>query len=137
MYREKYYDAPTTCIWVVDSGANTHFFANASDFTNPSPTFSDHRVSGIDRIVEEVGNIIANVLYNNGHYGKVNLENVILYVPGLAPRLGGHYPRLMNVYIVTQGGSRFSFAKHSHIILAAHRIVITIARHNGLIWLPD
>jgi hypothetical protein len=112
------------------------FSANASDFTDLRLTSSDHHVTGIDFKIKGVGSIFLNVLDNNGLCVKINLENV-LYVPGLATKSNGHYLRLLNVNLATQKGSRFSLAKHDDFLLTADGSVIRLARHNGLVWLPD
>ena len=121
-------------LWVVDSGASSHFFAVREDFITLNPSDLGI-VSGISIRERGHGSCKMTLVDSIGRECTVTL-NGVLYVPDLALGSNGNYLRLLSVLVATNRGCRFEFTQSGDRLWTPEGSAFELIKSKGLVWLP-
>ena len=120
--------------WIVDSGANRHISAIASDFL--SLNFSDGgTISGISVPIKGSGTVAIHVLDNTGTPRKLVMHDV-LYAPELSHRSGHAFHRIFSVRQANELGCSVTFRPKNDLLVSGNGHEYFLIRRDGLTWLP-
>ena len=120
--------------WIVDSGANRHISAIASDFL--SLNYADGgTISGISVPIKGSGTVVIHVLDNSGTPRKLTMHDV-LYAPELSDRSGHAFHRIFSVRQANDIGCSVTFRPKNDLLVSGNGIEYFLIRRDGLTWLP-
>ena len=124
----------STKAWIVDSGANRHISAIASDFV--SLNYSDGgTISGISVPIKGSGTVVIHVLDNSGTARKLIMRDV-LYAPELSDRSGHSFHRIFSVRQANDIGCSVTFRPKNDLLVSGNGHEYFLIRRDGLTWLP-
>jgi hypothetical protein len=122
-------------LWVVDSGANSHFSVVREDFITLSPSDSGTFL-GISVCVRGHGSCKLTLVDSACRRCTFTL-NEVLYVPDFALRSNGNYLRLLSVQVATNRGCRFEFTLSGARLCKHEGSAFEMMKSKGLVWLPS
>ena len=120
--------------WIVDSGANRHISAIASDFVNLKLE-NGGTISGISVPIRGSGSVHVNVVDNTGTKRRLTLHDV-LYAPDLSDRSGHSFHRIFSVRQANDIGCSVSFRPKNDLLVSSNGHQYFLIRRDGLTWLP-
>jgi hypothetical protein len=109
-------------LWVVDSGASSHFSVVREYFITLS-LLDSGTLYGISVRVRGYGTCKPTLVDTLGRRCTVTL-NGVFYVPDLALRANGNYLRLLSVTVATNRGCRFEFTLTCDILWTPREVYL-------------
>ena len=120
--------------WIVDSGANRHISAVASDFVDLK-LGEGGTISGISVPIKGSGTIRVTLVDTDG-FKRVLTMHDVLYAPDLSIRSNNAYHRLFSVRQANSMGCSISFRPDNDLLVSSNGHDYALLRSDGLTWLP-
>ena len=120
--------------WIVDSGANRHISAAASDFLKLH-SYDGGTISGISVPIKGSGTVVIHVIDTSGTARKLIMHDV-LYAPDLSDRSGHAFHRIFSVRQANETGCSVTFRPKHDLLVSGNGHDYALIRRDGLTWLP-